>query len=93
MNQPRANRKGRPQPHRAPRRRPAELWRVVDELPAVEPIAPPDQPGALLRSLGDPPLGHGETTAGYFEAVIGRAADLAAALALTADLLAEPPAS
>jgi hypothetical protein len=88
MNQPRPNRKGRPPRHQGPRRRPAELWRVVDELPPVEPIAPPERPGALLRSLGDPPLGHGETTAGYFEAFVGRAADLAAALALTADLLA-----
>ena len=47
--------------------------------------------GALLRSLGDPPMIGGSVTAShYFTAVIERAAAVAAALALSADLLAQP---
>ncbi len=48
--------------------------------------------GALLRSLGDPPI-HGGTAAGhYFNAVAQRSAAVAIALALSADLLADSAA-
>ena len=60
-------------------------------LPEVEPIAVPDDVGALLRSLGEPPTIDGSViAAGYFTAVVERAAAIAAALALSADLLRQP---
>jgi hypothetical protein len=43
-----------------------------------------------LRSLGDPPMNNGHVAGHYFNAVIERAAAVAGALALSADLLAEP---
>ena len=45
----------------------------------------------MLRSLGDPPMIGGSVTAShYFTAVVERAAAVAAALALSADLLDQP---
>jgi hypothetical protein len=91
MNQPRRKRPG---PRRtAQARRPAsiDVWRTPPPLPDVEPITIPDEVGALLRSLGDPPIIAGRAIAShYFTAVIERAAAVAAALALSADLLAQP---
>ena len=55
---------------------------------------PVDDPTALLRSLGDPPLpGNGVAAEHYLASVIERAATLAIGLAATADLLADPDAS
>ena len=91
MNSPRPNRRNqqrRPQQRRTPT---VDLWRTPSELPPAEPIAGPEEPGTLLRSLGDPPIGNGATPGHYFDAVVERAAALAAALALSADLLAQPP--
>jgi hypothetical protein len=88
MNQ--AQRK-RPKPRRAapPRPATADIWRTAGPLPDVEPITIPEDVGALLRSLGDPPTITGNVIAGhYFTAVVERAAAVAAALALSADLLA-----
>ena len=60
-------------------------------MPDVEPIAVPNEVGALLRSLGDPPTIGGSVAPGhFFSAVIERAAAIAVALALSADLLAHP---
>ncbi len=73
----------------AKRSAPVDIWRSVDPLPDVEPIAVPPEAGALLRSLGDPPMAHGAAASHYFTAVIERAAVIAAALALSANLLAE----
>jgi len=71
--------------------RPANLWRPVPAPPDPEPIAPSDDPGALVRSLGQPPLyGQGAAAEHYLVAVIERAAGLAAALAASAGLLAGP---
>ncbi len=67
----------------------ADIWRTAAPLPDVEPITVPDEVGALLRSLGDPPMVAGSLSH-YFTAVIERAAAVAAALALSADLLADP---
>ena len=73
------------------RRRRRHLARPRDRCPTIEPITVPDEVGALLRSLGDPPTIGGNVVAGhYFTAVVERAAAVAAALALSADLLAEP---
>ncbi|MET0459031.1 MAG: hypothetical protein ABW195_07270 [Ilumatobacteraceae bacterium] len=58
----------------------------------MERITVPAEVGALLRSLGEPPAIDGSVIAsGYFTAVVERAAAIAAALALSADLLAMAP--
>ena len=54
----------------------------------VERIRPSDDPTALIRSLGDPPLrGHGTVAQHYFKAVYERSASVATALAGASDLL------
>ena len=71
--------------------RPEDLWRPRSELPPPEPIRPADDPTALLRSLGDPPLpGNRQATGHYLATVAERAAVLATALAASADLLEDP---
>ena len=71
--------------------KPIHIWRTADPLPDVEPIAVPIEVGALMRSLGDPPTIGGSVAPGhYFNAVIERAAAIAVALALSADLLVQP---
>ncbi|MEN9645381.1 MAG: hypothetical protein RL238_2050 [Actinomycetota bacterium] len=64
-----------------------DLWRTPPELPAVEPIAVPHEVGAMLRSLGDPPMNNGAAAGRYFSVVIERAAAVAVALAVSADVL------
>ena len=83
---PRPNQRRRPQ-----NKRPAavDIWRSPRPLPEIERIAVAHEPGALLRSLGDPPMNNGNVAGHYFNAVIERAAAVAGALALSADLLAE----
>jgi hypothetical protein len=90
MNAPRNKpRQGRRRP--APPPRPFDLWRPVPQVSEPAPIAPPSDPTALLRSLGDPPLpGQGAAAEHYLAVVVERAAGLAAALAATAGLLAGP---
>ncbi len=76
---------------RANKPKPVDLWRPVPQLPDAEPIVRAEDPTALLRSLGDPPLhGQGAVAEHYLAAVVNRAAGLATALAATAGLLAEP---
>ncbi len=79
------------QARRPQQRRPApvDVWRNPGALPEIEPIMVAPEPGALLRSLGDPPLLDGSTATKYFNAVVQRAAAIAAALALSADVLAQ----
>lgn len=80
---------GRPGRSRPPK--PVDFWRPTPEFPEPEPIVAANDPTALLRSLGDPPLGGISGVAGqYLGAVIERAAVLATALAASADLLADP---
>jgi hypothetical protein len=90
-------RRRRPQGRRSTRTsesKPVELWRRVPPLPEPQPIVPVDDPTALLRSLGDPPLpGNGVAAAHYLASVIERAAILAIGLAATADSLNEPGSS
>lgn len=70
--------------------RAAELWRVGPALPEPQRIRPAGDPTALIRSLGNPPL-RGQTNVAdkYLAAVVERAADVATALAASADLLAD----
>ena len=48
----------------------------------------PAEVGAMLRSLGDPPMNNGAAAGHYFSTVIERAAAVAVALAVSADVLA-----
>ena len=75
-------------PQRAKR---PDLWRPVPQLADPAPIDPAEDPTALVRSLGDPPLqGQGAVAEHYLAAVVERAAGLATALAVAAGLLAAP---
>jgi hypothetical protein len=68
----------------------SDIWREPAPLPPLEPISVSRDATALLRSLGEPPM-NGALEAGYtFGAVVERGAAIATALALSADLLAEP---
>jgi len=71
-----------------PAQRVPDLWRDPAPLPDVEPIAVPAEVGAMLRSLGDPPMNNGAAAGHYFSTVIERAAAVAVALAVSADVLA-----
>ena len=87
MNRP-AQRSGN-QRRRAPATRAAaDIWHQPASLPDLEPVSPTTDPTALLRSLGDPPLVGTSDVALQFAIVIERTAALAAALAISADLLA-----
>lgn len=84
-----------PAKQNARRRRPApkkphqvEVWRDGGELPELRKFEAPTEVGSLLRSLGDPPVGNGTAAGHYFNAVVERAAAVALALAVSADLLA-----
>ena len=89
MNQPaRRNQRGRGRKARPAK--PIELWRPVPQLTPPAPITPADDPTAVLRSLGDPPLpGQGAVAGHYLAAVVERAAGLATALAAAAGVLAQ----
>lgn len=65
-----------------------DVWREGGEMPEVRKFEPPHEVGALLRSLGDPPVGNGTAAGHYFNAVVERSAAVALALAVSADLLA-----
>lgn len=66
-----------------------EFWgRDVDDDAEPEPIVVSDQPAAMVRSLGRPPLaGNDQAAEATFEVVYGRAALLAGALADSVGLL------
>jgi hypothetical protein len=67
----------------------ADIWNQPPPLPELEPLLPTRDATALVRSLGDPPLTGTTDVALHFAIVIERTAALAAALALSADLLAD----
>ena len=69
------------------KRKSRELWRTGRPLPEVEPIRPPRDTTVLIRSLGAPPVRR-DVSGHYIAAVVARSADLAAALAASAGLLA-----
>jgi hypothetical protein len=80
-------RNGQPNQGRA-----ADIWRPAPDLPDLTPITLAADAGALLRSLGDPPLPGRSVVAGhYLMAVVERAAGLATALAASANLLELAP--
>ena len=77
----RNNGQGRPEPT------PAEFWRIAPKSAAPARITPASDPTALVRSLGRPPLDHPGADR-YLASVAQRAAGLATALAVAADILA-----
>jgi hypothetical protein len=68
-----------------------DIWRTAGPLPALEPIIVSHDVTALIRSLGEPPMNRGIEAGYFFGTVVERTAAIAAALALSADLLATPP--
>ena len=66
---------------------PAEFWRIPPKVAAPSRITPAVDPTALVRSLGRPPLDHAGADR-YLASVAQRAAGLATALAVAADILA-----
>jgi hypothetical protein len=68
-----------------------DIWRTAGPLPELEPIAVSHDVTALIRSLGEPPMNRGIEAGYFFGTVVERTAAIAAALALSADLLAAPP--
>jgi hypothetical protein len=90
MSQPRRR---KPQARAARGRRPPsarDFWGVPlhDDDDEPELIRPSDDPTAMIRSLGPPPLPGRETVAEhYFAAVYDKAASLAIALAAASGLL------
>lgn len=81
-----SSRSGRPAA--ANQRRPGDFWRAAPKLDPPAPVVPATNPTALLRSLGSPPLAGQADASRYIGAVIERAAGLATALAVQADILA-----
>jgi hypothetical protein len=67
---------------------PAEFWHIAPKAAPPARITPATDPTALLRSLGRPPLDHAGADR-YLATVAQRAAGLATALAVAADILAE----
>jgi hypothetical protein len=67
---------------------PAEFWRIPPNAAVPGRITPAADPTALVRSLGRPPLDHAGADR-YLATVAQRAAGLATALAVAADILAE----
>jgi hypothetical protein len=67
---------------------PAEFWRIAPKVAAAARITPAADPTALVRSLGRPPLDHPGADR-YLASVAQRAAGLATALAVAADVLAD----
>ena len=69
---------------------PLELWRAHPEPPPVELVAPTHDPGAVIRSLGTPPLtGQAAVADQYLELAARKSAATATALAKAAGLLSE----
>jgi len=85
--QPRPKNTQRRKSKRGGQQRQPDLWRPAPALPEVEPIALPHEVGAMLRSLGDPPMNNGAAAGRYFSVVVERAAAVAVALAVSADVL------
>ncbi len=84
-NKPSPRRSGQPRPPAEPT--PAEFWRIAPKAAVPARITPATDPTALVRSLGRPPLEHAGADR-YLASVAQRAAGLATALAVAADILA-----
>ena len=91
MNQPRSKRRPTRRPTSRRAKASGDPWLVPPPLPDAAPITTAGDVSALLRSLGDPPIAGSGHLASYFTAVAERAAAVATALALSAELPAAPP--
>jgi len=85
-NKPQARRNGQPRPPAEPT--PAEFWHTAPKAAVPARITPASDPTAMMRSLGRPPLEHTGADR-YLASVAQRAAGLATALAVAADILAK----
>ena len=85
VNSKQARRNNNPRPAAEPT--PGEFWRTPPKAAVPAPITPAPDATALLRSLGRPPLDHSGADR-YIATVAQRAAGLAVALAVAADILA-----
>jgi hypothetical protein len=81
--------KKRSQPRPQAEPTPAEFWKIAPKAAAPPRITPAIDPTARVRSLGRPPLDHPGADR-YLASVAQRAAGLATALAVAADILATP---
>ena len=82
------NQRRRPRPNQSAA---VDLWRTpTGPMPELQPIEPTNDVTALVRSLGEPPMLGGTNMGNYFESVVERTAAIAAALALSVDLLVQP---
>lgn len=88
MNRP-PSRQANQRQRAATKRAATDIWRQPAPLPDLEHVSPPDDATALIRSLGDPPLTGSTDVALQFAIVIDRTAAIAAALAHSAELLAD----
>jgi hypothetical protein len=88
MNRPQS-RHGNQRQRASSKRATTDIWRQPAPLPDLEHVSPTDDATALIRSLGDPPLTGSTDVALQFAIVIDRAAAVAAALAHSAELLAD----
>ena len=84
-NGSKAQKRNQPRPAAEPT--PAEFWKLAPKAAAPARITPATDPTALVRSLGRPPLDHPGADR-YIATVAPRAAGLATALAVAADILA-----
>ncbi len=84
-NSKQAKRNNSPRPTVEPT--PGDFWRTPPKSAVPAPITPAPDATALLRSLGRPPLDHTGADR-YLGTVAQRAAGLAVALAVAADILA-----
>jgi hypothetical protein len=92
VNRSQRNRNNRRRQNAGNRPKPVDIWSSPRPMPELEKITPAVEAGAMLRSLGDPPMTNGTAAGHYFHAVIERASAVASALAMSADLLAAPDA-
>lgn len=67
---------------------PLEFWKAAPDLGPLEPITVAQDPTAMLRSLGHPPLaGLGQEATRHLALAVNKAAQMAVALAATTPLL------
>jgi hypothetical protein len=89
----RSNRKRSNQRRRGDDKAKADIWQAPQPMPELLPVTMPTDIGAMLRSLGDPPMQHGTAAAYYFNTVIERASGVALALAFSAELVGDTPST
>lgn len=68
----------------------SDIWREAGPMPEAEAVPWPDDPTALIRSLGEPPLVRSGEVAIQFATVVERTAMLAAAMSANILTSADP---